>query len=272
MDNILLIVAYLLVGSAAGFAGGLLGVGGGILVVPALILIFEITGLFDGSSLAPNFVVLFATGTSMGVMVFTTASSAFAQWRRKNIQWKIVRIWMPLLVLGAFSATYVAKLLPVHLLKALIGVFLFFVAVVLILDNLPTSKREQPKTTTAVSAASAIGLLSGLVGISGGVVIVPSLLYFNVVITKAAAVASTCGFGVSVAGAIGYFFNGAGVDFPNAIGFIYLPAVISIAITSVLFAPIGVHVAQQLPAAVLRKIFGGLMCVVATSMFYSIFI
>lgn len=263
-------MAYVAIGASAGFLGGLLGVGGGVVVVPALILIFESTGQFSNSDLPPNVLVLFATGTSMASIIFTTGSSAVAQMRRRNIDWPMVQIWMPMLMIGAFASSYIAKFLPIQLLKGFIGTFLIFVAFILLLDKLPHSKRNRPKVLPTAVVASTGGLVSGLVGIGGGNVVVPSLLYFNTPVIRAAAVASTCGFGVSLAGAFGYLLNGSVIEHPWTLGYIYLPALIPIAIANTICAPIGVYFAQRVPSERLKKIFGGMMCVVSLYMFYSL--
>ncbi len=269
MENFFLTLAYVAIGASAGFLGGLLGVGGGVIVVPALIFIFETTGQFSSSDLPPNVLVLFATGTSMASIIFTTGSSAVAQMRRKNIDWSMVQIWMPMLMIGAFASSYIAKFMPIQLLKGFIGTFLIFVAFVLLLNKLPQSKRNRPTIVPTAMVASTGGLVSGLVGIGGGNVVVPSLLYFNTPVIRAAAVASTCGFGVAVSGAIGYFLNGSVIEYPWALGYIYLPALLPIAVANTICAPIGVHFAQRLPSERLKKIFGGMMCVVSLFMFYS---
>ena len=272
MENALLALAYVLIGSIAGLLGGMLGVGGGVIVVPALVFIFDVTGMFGSSSLPTNSLVLFAVGTSMASIIFTTGSSAIAQLRRKNIDWSLVQIWLPLLMLGAFTASYIAKFLPMLLLKGIIAVFLLFVACVLLLNKLPTSRHSYPSRGPTAVIASAGGLVSGLVGIGGGNVVVPSLLYFNQPVVRAAAVASTCGVGVAVSGAVGYFIAGAVIDHPYSLGYIYLPALIPIAIANSICAPIGVHFAQRIPAVRLKQIFGVTMCLVSVHIFVSMLI
>lgn len=270
LESYFLTLAYLAIGASAGFLGGLLGVGGGVVVVPALIFIFESTGQFSSPTLPPNVLVLFATGTSMASIIFTTGSSAVAQMRRRNIDWSLVQIWMPMLVIGAFASSYIAKFLPIQLLKGFIATFLIFVAAVLLFDKLPHSKHRKPRIVPTALVASTGGLVSGMVGIGGGNVVVPSLLYFNTPVLRAAAVASTCGFGVSVSGALGYFLNGSLIEHPWTLGFIYLPALLPIAIGNTICAPIGVHFAHRVPAERLKRIFGGMMCVVSLYMFYSL--
>ena len=181
----------------------------------------------------------------------------------------MVQIWMPMLMIGAFASSYIAKFMPIQFLKGFIGTFLIFVSFVLLLDKLPQSKKTKPTLVPTTVVASTGGLVSGLVGIGGGNVVVPSLLYFNTPVIRAAAVASTCGFGVAIAGAIGYFLNGFVIEYPWTLGYIYLPALLPIAVANTFFAPIGVYFAQRVPAARLKKIFGGMMCVVSLCMFYS---
>ena len=262
---------YVLIGLCAGFLGGLLGIGGGVIVVPALIFLFESLNLFPASLYPENTLLLVALGTSMASIVFTAGSAAFAQYRRDNIHWEIVRKWGPFLVIGSFAASYVAKHLPAGFIKLFIAMFILFVAFVMLSRWSPNPQRKTPKQFVSAILASIAGLVSGMAGIGGGNVIVPTLVYFNTTIGRATAVASTLGFTISTFGTAGYIMSGLERDSPSAFGFVYLPAILPLAIACTIAAPLGVRLAHRMSSQSLRTTFGCLALIVSARMFYSAF-
>ena len=270
MDPLPLILIYLLIGASAGFLGGMLGVGGGVIVGPSLIFIFEWLGVFDDPLLPSNSLVLFAVGTSMASIIFTTGTSAIAQYRRGNIDWNLVWVWIPFLVLGAFIASLIAKYIPIQYLKLLIASVLFAIATFLLLDRLPSAKSTQPHKLVPFTLTTSGGLVCGLVGLGGGNIVVPALLVYKTKVTKAAATASVGALCVSTFASIGYVVTGLDLHVPQSIGYIYLPALIPIALTTILFAPLGVRVGQKLSSTVFIRIFGVLMIAVSGRLYYSI--
>ena len=269
MDPVLVVLVCLLVGVSAGFLGGLFGIGGGVIVVPALLFLLDTLSLFPASEFPPNTVILVTLGTSMASVVFTTLSSAIAQYRRNAIEWEIVKNWVAYLVLGALLATVIAKMLPAEAIKLFIGIFIACVATLMVTRWKPPPTRNKPSHTVTRVVASGGGVICGLAGIGGGNVVVPTLLFFNTRAIQATAAASTLGVAISVAGTFGYILNGLPVDIPNAIGYVYLPALVPIAIGSVVAAPLGVKVAHTIRATNLRRGFGILMFFVAARMIYT---
>ena len=261
----------LCVGSIAGFLGGLLGIGGGVIVVPALILVFDTLGTFDASAYPANTVLLITLGTSMASIVFTTLSSSIAQFRRNAVDWEIVKNWVVYLILGVLLATVIATRLPAAATKLFIGLFIASIATIMITNWTPRIQYGPPGRGITGLLASIGGVICGLAGIGGGNVVVPTLLFFNTKVVTATAAASTLGIAISVAGTVGYVLNGLTVEIPGAVGYVYLPALIPIAIACTLCAPLGVHVAHRVEGQNLRRVFGILMYVVAARMIYSAF-
>jgi uncharacterized protein len=273
LASLLLTTICLVVGAVAGFLGGLLGIGGGIVIVPALIFAFDHGGISATQSGNGVATTLIAVGTSLGSIVFTSAAAARAQIRAGMVDWAIVRRFTVALVLGSYAAGFVAALLSQSLLRGLIGAFLAFVSIVMSTNWRPAPHRVLPGATGTVGIAGFAGLVSGIAGIGGGNVIVPTLVYYNVPVHRATATASTLGFPIAIAGSLGYIHRGfatTSLD-DGLLGYVYLPALIAIVCTTVLFAPLGVRVAHRLSPAPLRRIFGLLLLVVAMRMCWSAF-
>ncbi len=258
----------LIVGAVAGFLGGLLGIGGGIIIVPALILLFDRSGVLAGAMAGPASITLIAVGTSLATIIFTSAAGARVQMRAGMVDWSIVRRFTALLVFGSYVAGFVAALLPDVTLRVLIGAFLGVVATVMLTNWRPAPHRVLPGKYGCASIAGGAGLVSGVAGIGGGNVIVPTLVYFNIPIHRATATATTLGFPIAVAGTLGYIHRGfADTRLADGLlGYLYLPALLAIVSTTILFAPLGVRVAHRLAPAPLRRAFGVLLVIVSARM------
>jgi uncharacterized membrane protein YfcA len=263
--------ACLAIGCVSGFLGGLLGIGGGVVIVPALIILFDLAGLF-GSQEA----TVVAVATSLSCIVFTSLSAAITQARADMVDWQIVRNWVIFLVFGSFIAGSLADNLPTALFRSLIGGFLLFVAFVMLASWRPSATRTRPGKVLSAILGSVGGLVAGIAGIAGGNVIVPTLIYFNTPIHRATATSSTLGVPIALAGALGYITSGwnSGVGATTEsngwmLGYLYLPAFLGIICTTVLTAPLGVKAAHRIDALKLRRAFGLLLIVVALRMLYS---
>jgi len=252
-----------LLGAAAGFLGGLLGIGGGVIMVPGLLLLFDTLGLF------PDQGTLFALGTSLAVIVFTSLSAARVQIQAGKVLWPVIRAWTAWLVVGGLLASFIAVALPGSLLRGMIGAFLLGVAVVMLANWSPRVTRELPGTAGSAALGLSAGLISGLAGIGGGNVIVPTLVYHNVPMHNATATSSTFGVPVALAAALGYALHGEITT--TQIGYIYLPAALALLLASVSCAPLGVRLAHRTNPARLKRWFGALLVVVALRMFYTAF-
>ncbi len=255
-------LALVMLGAVAGVLAGMLGIGGGVLIVPALVLLLELWH-------APVATLTHtAVATSLATIVFTSASAARAQLRRGAVEWTVVRNWLPWLVVGSLIAGFVAEMLPLAAFRALIAVFLLTVATIMLRAWTPDPHRRLPGSLGSVVIGSGTGLVAGLVGIGGGNILVPTLVYFNIAMHRAAATASTLGVPIALCAATSFVV--AGWDAPGRLpwsaGYVHLPGVAAIAVLSTLTAPLGVALAHRLPAATLKRVFGLLLLVVALRM------
>lgn len=271
MDPFTAIFIYLLLGASAGLLGGMLGVGGGVVVVPGLLFIFEWLGIFDDPLLPSNSLVLFAVGTSMASIIFTTGTTALVHYRRKSVDWNLVKVWVPFLVLGAIVASIVAEYIPGLYLKTIVASVLFTISVITLFNRLPSVKSTHPPKWIPYSLTTSGGFMCGLVGQGGGNLVVPSLLAYKTPVAKATATASVGALCVSVFASTGYVIAGFGSDVPHSLGYVYLPALIPIVLMSIVCAPIGVMIGQRLSKLVFVRIFGLVMMVVSLRLFFTIF-
>jgi uncharacterized membrane protein YfcA len=271
LDNLGFTIACALVGAVAGFFGGLLGIGGGVIIVPSLILLFDAVGLEDLGGPGGNGTTLVAVGTSLASIVFTSASAARAQLRAGMVDWTVVRRWTVGLVLGSYLASFIAALLPLAASRALIGLFLLFVSFVMLTSWRPSPHRALPGRVASAVIASGGGLVSGIAGIGGGNVVVPTLVYHNVPVHRAVGTASALGFPIAIAGTLGYVHRGFAETLvaDGFVGYVYWPALLPIVVLSVLTAPLGVAAALRLKPARLRRVFGAILLLVSARMFVS---
>jgi uncharacterized membrane protein YfcA len=253
------------IGVVSGFLGGLLGIGGGVIIVPLLIVLLDLLAF-----LPPDDVTAVAVATSLGCVLFTSLSASFTQMRARMVDWHVVRRWTPFVILGSFLAGWVATALPVLVFRGFIGVFLLFVAFVMLTRWRPSAHHRPPGLGLSAALGSLGGLVSGMAGIGGGNVVVPTLIYFNVPVHRATATSSTLGVPIALAGVLGYVSVGAGRDLGDGmVGYLYVPGFLAIVTAAVLTAPLGVKVAHAVAAQPLRRAFGILLVMVSSRMLYS---
>ncbi len=253
------------IGAVSGFLGGLLGIGGGVVIVPALILLFDSAGLFGVHQ-----ATAVAVATSLSCIVFTSLSAAATQIRADMVDWMIVRRWAAFLITGSFLSGILAAQLPTLLFRGFIGAFLLFVAFVMLTSWKPSAHRTAPGKGLSAVLGTLGGLVSGVAGIGGGNVIVPTLIYFNTPVHRATATSSTLGVPIALAGTLGYILSGWGQESADwMLGWVYLPAFAAIVATSMALAPVGVKVAHRVAPLPLRRAFGALLILVSMRMLYS---
>lgn len=260
------VLGFLLLGAFVGFMAGLLGIGGGGIMVPALTSIF----LFQGVPVEK--VVHLALGTSMASIIATSLSSMRAHHRNGGVLWPVVRAVTPGIIVGTFLATFVAKYISSVHLALFFAVFMGAVAVQMFLNKKPRPSRELAGTTGLLVAGSGIGAISALVSIGGGSLTVPFLTWQNVDVRKAIGTSAAIGLPISIAGTLGYIVNGWANSSPEnyTFGFIYLPAVLLISVVSFFTAPIGAKMAHRLPVGILKKIFAVLLVLLGLKMLFSV--
>jgi len=259
------LLAYLLLGAFTGIMAGLFGVGGGLLIVPVL------TGMLTGFGIATEQVVHIAIGTSLGTIVFTSLSSIRAHHRRGAVQWPLVRIMAPGIILGAILGALVAGQFDRNELRTIFALFEFAVAIYLFLSPVPTPREHNMGKPLLIGTGSIIGMVSSLLGIGGGTMTVPFLVWNRMRVQEAVATAAACGLPIALAGVTGFMLVGLGRDDLPAMatGYVYWPALAGIALTSILFAPVGAALAHRLPAQKLKKAFALLLVILGIKMLLS---
>jgi uncharacterized membrane protein YfcA len=252
------------IGLAAGVVAGLLGVGGGVVVVPALSLAFMAQGLPD------EFIMHMALGTSLGTIIFTSISSAWAHHKKGAVLWYIMLTISPGILVGTFLGTRIASYLSTGFLGIFFCVFLYAASVQLMFGAKPKATREMPKRAGLFGVGSLIGAISALVGIGGGTISVPFMVWHNVSVHKAVATASAIGLPIALAGTTGYIMHGWGQQgLPEGtLGYIYIPALIGVSACTILTAPVGAWLAHRLPAAKLKRVFAVFLILMATRMLW----
>ncbi len=259
--SLVLVAALLALGAFAGLAAGLLGIGGGMLMVPFMSM------LLDRIGFPHDEVVKVAIATSLTTIVFTSASSVRAHHARGAVRWDVVRTLAPGIVAGSLLAAQLAHAVPGRALAAFFGLFIGWSALKMIAGRPPSPGRTLPGAPGMAAAGGAIGALSALLGAGGAFVTVPFLVRRNVPMISAVASSAACGFPIALAGAVGYAWAGRHLDLPaGTLGYVYLPALACISIASVTTAPLGARLAHAMPARTLRRIFAGLLTALAAYM------
>lgn len=259
-------VIYLLTGVFAGTLSGLLGVGGGIIVVPTLIFCFQSVHLFTDA-----LIMHVAVGTSLAIMIFTSLSSANAYYRRGFIVWPVFIRFLPGLCVGMIAGSMIAKQLSSHLLIMLFALFLIIIAVYLFFSKpekiTPKSiKHTYPllRELVIIVVAILIGLLSTIFGIGGGLLMVPFFLLIGLEMHEASGTSSICGVPISIIGTIVLTIAGwdAIQNSPlpaGTIGYVYWPAATMVSLTSIIFAPIGARLSIRFRPITLKRILACLL-------------
>ncbi len=256
------LLPFLGVGIASGVLAGLLGVGGGIIIVPGLAL------LLAGGDIAPDRVMHVAVGTSLACIVVTSISSLYAHHRRGAVDWSIFKRLAPGIAFGAVVGAVIAADLHSATLATIFGIFLLLVALRLVFGGQPRPGRTLPRNPALSAWATGIGTASALLGIGGGTLTVPLLAWSNVTLHRAVGTSAACGLPIAIAGTAAYIYTGWGLAGlpPGTSGHVYWPAFLAIAPLAVATAPLGVRLAHALPVDRLRWIFAAFLAAVALRM------
>jgi hypothetical protein len=252
------LLIFLVTGACAGLLAGLFGVGGGLIMVPALAFVLP------GRGVEPAVAMQVAVGTSLAVIAATSLSSMLAHHRQGGVRWPVFKLFAPGLAAGAVAGAFVAHALPGLVLQRIVGVGALLVAVQMFLERTPRAGRDVPGALGLLSAGGAIGALSALIGIGGGSLTVPFLTWRGVPIRQAVGTAAACGVPIAWAGAAGFMLAGAGMAGrpPHSVGYVALGAFAAMAVASVLTAPLGARLAHALPPRALKRAFAALLAVV----------
>lgn len=251
----LTLLSYLLLGAAVGVIAGLFGVGGGLIIVPALVMLFAQQGLF------PDVAVHVAIGTSLATIIVTSIASTRAHHRHGAVLWEAVRGLAPGLLIGTLLGALIADQLSTQALRWVFGVFELLVAAQIALDVKPAPHRTLPGLPGMSAVGAFIGAVSSLIGIGGGTLTTPFLLWCNKTIHNAVATSAACGLPIAVGGTISFIIVGweATAGAPHTSGYVYWPAAAGIAAATLVFAPLGARLAHRLPRRTLKLWFAALL-------------
>ncbi|HZZ94559.1 MAG TPA: sulfite exporter TauE/SafE family protein [Usitatibacter sp.] len=257
---------YLAIGALVGFLAGLLGIGGGVIIVSSLAIIYGAHGF------APQYTMHLAIGTSLAAIMAGAWSSFRAHGRRDAVDWAIVRGMSPGLLVGVMAGSLVARFMNGVFLKFFFLAFMAFVVLQLLLDLKPKTKRELPGRTGLALVSFFIGVCSGWFGGGAAAIGVPFLTWCSVGVHRAIGTVAALGFVVALAGTLGYAISGWSVPGlpPWSLGFVYVPAAIGISVTSALTAPLGVRLAHRLPPRTLRRVFAAFLILVGLKVALSV--
>lgn len=262
-----LIAILLLMGMGGGFAAGLLGIGGGMVLVPF------ITMIFSARHFPPELVVHMAIATSLGTILFTSLSSVRAHHAHGAVLWPVARRLAPGILLGSWIGPWIGKQMNTTLLALVFAVFVAFSATQMLVEKKPSAHRELPGPLGMSAAGAGIGIVAGLVGAGGGFISVPFMSWCNVRIHNAVATSAALGFPIALAGTLSnvYFgWNAPGLP-AGSLGYIYVPALAVIALASVTMAPLGARAAHRMAVAPLKRIFAGVLYALAGYMLWKAF-
>lgn len=259
-----LAAVLILLGGGGGFLAGLLGVGGGMVLVPFLTYILGRQGV-EGP-----LAVKMAIATAMATILFTSMSSIRAHHRRGAVRWDLVRRLAPgILIGGLISGAGVFALLKGTVLAGVFAVFVGFSATQMLLDRKPAPSRQMPGTAGSLAMGGGIGFISGLVGAGGGFISVPLMVWCNVAMHNAVATSAALGLPIALANTAGYVIGGWSVQsgLPGALGYVWGPGLLLVVSASVLTAPLGARVAHGLDTRRLKRVFAFLLYGMAAYMF-----
>jgi uncharacterized membrane protein YfcA len=259
MADFLLLISM---GALAGMMAGLLGIGGGIIIVPVLALVFQHQAV-DAAVL-----MHVAIGTSLATIVITSLSSTRAHQQHGAIDWTVFKTITPGILIGALLGAVVADAIEGELLRYLFIGFMFIVAAQMAGGMVTKPHRRLPARPGMLGTGTVIGVISSMMGIGGGSLSVPFLTWCNMEVRRAIATSSAIGLPIAVAGTLGFIINGWSEAGRPAwsIGYVNLPAFLGIIVASTAFAPLGARLAHRIPPLLLKRIFAVFLVIVAVRM------
>lgn len=264
----LLVVELLTLGLCTGFLAGLLGIGGGMLMVPF------ITFILTSKGFPTEHIVKMAVATSLATICFTSLSSVWAHHKRGAVMWPVALTLAPGILVGSALGAQLAVALPGKVLSVLFAIFVAFSATQMFLNRKPKPSRVLPGKLGMFSVGGLIGVLASIVGAGGAFISVPFMTWSNVKIHNAVATSAALGFPIAFAGTLGYIWAGwnlppmqstlSGSAVPTGnLGYLYLPGLIIISIASMCTAPLGAKTAHKIDIAPLKKVFASVLYVLA---------
>ncbi len=262
--DLALVGALLVLGGAVGFLAGLLGIGGGMTMVPLLTIVFTRQGF------APEHIVHMAVATATATILFTSVASMREHQRHQAILWPVVAALAPGITIGSFLGPQIVGGMSTAVLSAFYGVFVAAAATNTLLDRKPMPTRELPGKSGLFAVGGGIGLVSSMVGAGGAFLSVPFMTACNIGIRNCVATSAALGLPIAVAGTVGFVVAGLGQSGlpPHTVGYVYVPALLAIVAASVISAPIGARAAHRWPVKKLKRAFALLLYLLASYMLW----
>lgn len=256
---------FLCVGALAGLLSGLLGIGGGIILVPGLLFVFT------HMHFPPRYVMHMAAGTSLATMILTTSSSLYGHLQRRIPFWSVYRYLLPGVVFGVIAGAALSDLLSSAALSVIFAVVVIVMAIKMFWQRSQVGQRSLPAKPIMLFVGTLIGAKSGLLGLGGGVISVPFLTYFGRPMRQAVVVSVATGFTIAIVGSLVYMLTGYRVSgLPEwSLGFVYLPAWVCVVTASIIAARIGVIWSHKIPTKLLKKLFAVVMLAIGIHMLAS---
>lgn len=256
------VLTLLLSGAVAGTLAGLLGIGGGVIIVPVLAMVFDAQGI------SIDVLMHVSIGTSLATIVITSISSIRAHQKRRAIDWWLFRTITPGIMLGGFLGAAIAKLIPGEQLRLIFSVVMLLIAAQMYFGNASKPHRKLPGTLGILAAGGVIGAIASMVGVGGGSMSVPFLTWCNVSIRNAVATSAAIGLPIAIAGTLGFIVSGWGVDARPvwSLGYVNLPAFFSIVAASTLFAPVGAWLTHRISPVILKRFFAFFLLILGLRM------
>ncbi|MFO1194005.1 MAG: sulfite exporter TauE/SafE family protein [Rhodoferax sp.] len=248
---LLLVLELVLLGLTTGFLAGLLGLGGGMMMVPFMTLMLGARGFPETQT------VKIAVATSLATICFTSLSSVRAHHQRGAVLWPVALVLAPGILVGSFLGSQIAVALPGRVLGLVFAVFVAFSATQMLLNRKPRPSRTLPGRAGMFGVGNLIGGLSALVGAGGAFISVPFMTWCNVPIHRAVGTSSALGFPIALAGTAGYLIAGWNLPQspPGTLGYLFLPGLVILSLASIVTAPLGARVAHSMDIAPLKRVF-----------------
>ena len=258
-----------LAGALAGFLSGLLGIGGGVIVVPALVWIFI------AFSSVPHLAIMHvAAGTSLSAMIITSLAASWSHHQRGNVDWLTWRKLLPSTIIGVVFGVLLASTLNTRTLSIIFGCVLILIALQIFFFSKQKENEliEHPNWIIFNLAGLLVGAFSGLLGIGGGALLIPFLLHYNFPMNKTAGTSAACIIPLSILGTVMFMITGhlhEATPIPYSTGFIYWPAFIGVAMGSVLLVHFGTWAGTKVNKQLLKRIFSCLLILIALQLIFN---
>lgn len=264
--EIFALFAFLIVGVVAGLIAGLLGLSGGVVMVPCLLFLFHLLDFPQAHMMH------MAIGTALSAMVITGIASTWAHHNHKSVMWMIVMLMLPGILMGCTFGSFIAQFLSGVVLQLIFGVFICLLGAYVLFQKKkpPPHLKEKPHKSLYTWFGFGIGTFASLLGIGGGIFTVPLLISYRFSEQKAVGTSAAVGMMITFLAALAYLYFGLDViTVPMSLGFVYLPAFALISLGTVVFAPIGAKLAHKMAGAKLRMIFAGTLIIVGILMIFN---